>query len=48
MDKLDYRVLEKKAIEKLGLKREEIPVAEFRDTCKSFNEDYIHTFGDFC
>ena len=32
---------EKKAIEKLGLKREEIPVAEFRDTCKSFNEDYI-------
>ena len=32
---------EKKAIEKLGLKREEIPVDEFRDTCKSFNKEYI-------
>lgn len=31
---------EKKAIEKLGLKREEIPVNEFRDTCKGFTEEY--------
>jgi len=32
---------EKKAIEKLGINRDEIPVSEFRDTCKSFNKDYI-------
>ena len=31
---------EKKAIEKLGLKREEIPVNTFRDTCKQFTMDY--------
>lgn len=31
---------EKKAIEKLGLNRDEIPVAEFRNTCKQFTEDY--------
>ena len=32
---------EKKAIEKLGLNRDEIPVAEFRDACKSFNQEYM-------
>ena len=32
---------EKKAIEKLGLNRDEIPVSEFRDACKSFNNEYI-------
>ena len=32
---------ENKAIKALGLNREEIPVSEFRDTCKSFNKDYI-------
>ena len=31
---------EKKAIEKLGLNRDEIPVNEFRDTCKNFTEKY--------
>lgn len=32
---------EKKAIEKLGINREEMPVSKFRDICKSFNEKYI-------
>ena len=32
---------EKKAIEKLGLNRDETPVSEFRDACKSFNNEYI-------
>ena len=32
---------EKKAIEKLGLKRDEIPVVKFRETCKEFNNEYI-------
>lgn len=32
---------ENKAIKALGLNREEIPVSEFRDTCKSFNQGYI-------
>lgn len=32
---------EKKAIEKLGLNRDEIPVVKFRDTCKEFNKEYI-------
>ena len=31
---------EKKAIEKLGLNRDEIPVAQFRDTCKEFTKEY--------
>ena len=31
---------EKKAIEKLGLDRDKIPVSEFRDTCKKFTSDY--------
>ena len=31
---------EKKAIEKLGLNRDEIPVTEFRDTCKKFTVEY--------
>ena len=31
---------EKKAIEKLGLNRDEIPVNDFRDTCKGFTEEY--------
>ena len=31
---------EKKAIEKLGLDRDKIPVTEFRDTCKKFTTDY--------
>lgn len=31
---------EKKAIEKLGLNRDEIPVNKFRDTCKEFTQDY--------
>ena len=31
---------EKKAIEKLGLNRNEIPVNTFRDTCKQFTMDY--------
>lgn len=31
---------EKKAIEKLGLNRDEIPVNTFRDTCKQFTMDY--------
>ena len=31
---------EKKAIEKLGLDREKIPVTEFRDTCKEFTDKY--------
>ncbi len=31
---------EKKAIEKLGLNRDEIPVTKFRDTCKQFTSDY--------
>ncbi len=31
---------EKKAIEKLGLNRDEIPVTQFRDTCKKFTMDY--------
>ena len=33
---------EKKAIEKLGLNRDEIPISEFRDACKSFNDEYIN------
>ena len=32
---------EKKAIEKLGINRDEIPVSKFRDICKEFNEKYI-------
>ena len=32
---------ENKAIKALGLNRDEIPVSEFRDICKSFNKDYI-------
>lgn len=32
---------EKKAIEKLGLNRDEIPVSQFRDTCKEFNKGFI-------
>jgi len=38
---------EKKAIEKLGLNRDEIPVTEFRDTCRGFTEKYkdIQTEG---
>ena len=31
---------EKKAIEKLGLNRDAIPVTEFRDTCKQFTVEY--------
>ena len=31
---------EKKAIEKLGLNRDEIPVSQFRDTCKEFTKNY--------
>ena len=31
---------EKKAIEKLGLNRDEIPVSEFRNTCKEFTKNY--------
>ena len=31
---------EKKAIEKLGLNRDEIPVTQFRDTCKEFTKKY--------
>jgi len=31
---------EKKAIEKLGLNRDEIPVTQFRDTCKQFTMEY--------
>ena len=31
---------EKKAIEKLGLNRDEIPVSQFRDTCKQFTVEY--------
>ena len=31
---------EKKAIEKLGLNRDEIPVATFRETCKEFTKEY--------
>ena len=31
---------EKKAIEKLGLNRDAIPVNQFRDTCKQFTMDY--------
>ena len=38
---------EKKAIDKLGLNRDEIPVNEFRDTCKKFTMQYkdIQTEG---
>ena len=32
---------EKKAIEKLGIKREEVPVTEFRDICRDFAVGYI-------
>lgn len=32
---------EKKAIEKLGLNREEMSVSQFRDTCKDFNQKYM-------
>ncbi len=32
---------ENKAINSLGLNREEMPVSQFRDVCKSFNQDYI-------
>ena len=32
---------ERKAIEKLGLNRDEIPVSEFRDACKGFNQEYM-------
>ena len=31
---------EKKAIEKLGLDRDKIPVSKFRDTCKEFTSNY--------
>ena len=31
---------EKKAIEKLGLNRDEIPVSQFRNTCREFTENY--------
>lgn len=31
---------EKKAIEKLGLDRDKIPVSQFRDTCKDFTTNY--------
>lgn len=31
---------EKRAIEKLGLDRDKIPVSEFRDTCKKFTTEY--------
>lgn len=31
---------EKKAIEKLGLNRDEIPVNKFRNTCKEFTQEY--------
>jgi len=31
---------EKKAIEKLGLNRDEIPVTKFRDTCKNFTKEF--------
>ncbi len=31
---------EKKAIEKLGINRDQIPVNDFRDTCKKFTMDY--------
>ena len=31
---------EKKAIEKLGLNRDEIPVTDFRNTCRDFTEKY--------
>ncbi len=31
---------EKKAIEKLGLDRDKIPVSQFRDTCLEFTKDY--------
>ena len=31
---------EKKAIEKLGLDRDKIPVTQFRDTCKEFTDKY--------
>ena len=31
---------ETKAIKSLGLNRDEIPVSEFRDTCKKFTMDY--------
>ena len=31
---------EKKAIEKLGLDRDKIPVSQFRDTCKEFTKNY--------
>lgn len=37
---------EKKAIEKLGLNRDEIPVNEFRDTCKEFNKQFIKSQTD--
>ena len=37
---------EKKAIEKLGLNRDEIPVNDFRDTCKGFTEDYRGGVGE--
>ena len=38
---------EKKAIEKLGLNRDEIPVTDFRNTCRDFTEKYkdIQTEG---
>ena len=38
---------EKKAIEKLGLDRNKIPVTQFRNTCKEFTEEYkdIQTEG---
>ena len=32
---------ENKAIKALGLNRDEIPVSQFRDTCKNFNKEYI-------
>ncbi len=32
---------EKKAIDSLGLNRDEMPVSEFRDACKKFNQDYM-------
>ena len=36
----DARATEKKAIQALGLNRDEIPVNKFRDTCKKFTMDY--------
>lgn len=32
---------EKKAIDSLGLNRDEMPISKFRDACKQFNQDYM-------